>query len=118
MSTPLGSFSVTEKLSPHPYKLREETPQTQVEDLSEFKGQNPYGSRFLRFAPEYGVHGTPPFKESLIPGEISHGCVRMKKKDVEELYDLIKLGVPVRIVRSPVSVDVLQKARQQIARYE
>ncbi len=42
------------------------------------------------------IHGTP--EEGLIGTPASHGCIRMTNADVIELFDLIELGTPVRIV--------------------
>ncbi len=47
----------------------------------------------------YGIHGTNV--QSSIGKAASHGCFRMKKKDVEELFTLVHVGdaVAVRDVR-------------------
>ncbi|GAT33531.1 L,D-transpeptidase catalytic domain cotaining protein [Terrimicrobium sacchariphilum] len=42
------------------------------------------------------IHGTN--QEQLIGTPASHGCVRMKNADIQELYDLIPEGTPVEIV--------------------
>ena len=42
------------------------------------------------------IHGTPD--EDLIGKPASHGCVRMKNKDVIELFELVHAGTPVEIV--------------------
>ncbi len=44
----------------------------------------------------YGIHGTN--KPHLIGGDVSHGCVRMRNRDVEELYELIRIGTKVSIL--------------------
>ena len=41
------------------------------------------------------IHGTN--QEEQIGTPASHGCIRMKKSDVAELYDLVPLGTAVRI---------------------
>ena len=43
----------------------------------------------------YGIHGT--WDESSIGKAVSAGCIRMRNKDVEELYMLVPLGTPVTI---------------------
>ena len=58
--------------------------------------RNELGSRWIGFKPSYGVHGTI-FPESIGKAE-SHGCVRMNNKDVEELYGLVVVGTPVKII--------------------
>jgi hypothetical protein len=42
-----------------------------------------------------GIHGTD--QPSLIPGDPSHGCIRMKDGDVLRLKKLIRIGTPVWI---------------------
>lgn len=41
------------------------------------------------------IHGTP--EEGLIGTPASHGCIRMRNKDVMELFDLIPTGTKVEI---------------------
>ena len=42
------------------------------------------------------IHGTPD--EGLIGTPASHGCIRMKNKDVAELFNFVPYGTPVWIV--------------------
>jgi len=44
----------------------------------------------------YGIHGTN--KPWSIGREASHGCIRMFNRHVEELYQWVKVGTPVKIV--------------------
>lgn len=41
------------------------------------------------------IHGSPDSTEMGKPG--SHGCVRMRNRDVVELFDLVPVGTPVLI---------------------
>ncbi|WP_330602875.1 L,D-transpeptidase family protein [Anaerosolibacter carboniphilus] len=43
----------------------------------------------------YGIHGTN--NPSSIGRSASHGCIRMRNKDVEDLYRYIKIDTPVTI---------------------
>ena len=43
-----------------------------------------------------GIHGTDAVNS--IGTNASHGCVRMRIPDVEELYYQVKVGTPVYIV--------------------
>ncbi len=43
-----------------------------------------------------GIHGTD--RPELIPGRISHGCIRMRNVDILRLARLMPLGTPVTIV--------------------
>ncbi|HEV2986909.1 MAG TPA: L,D-transpeptidase [Candidatus Angelobacter sp.] len=59
---------------------------------------NPLGSRWMGLSQKgYGIHGTNV--PSSIGKAASHGCFRMAKKDVEELFKLVRVG-DVVIVRS------------------
>ena len=42
-----------------------------------------------------GLHGTS--EPGLIPGRPSHGCVRMRNRDIERLYALTPVGTPLLI---------------------
>lgn len=44
------------------------------------------------------IHGTP--EEGLIGQPVSHGCVRMKNKDIEELFELVQAGTKVIILNN------------------
>jgi lipoprotein-anchoring transpeptidase ErfK/SrfK len=57
---------------------------------------NYLGTRWLGFdKPQFGIHGTI-FPE-LIGQSVSKGCVRMRNRDIEELYEFIAPGTPVII---------------------
>jgi hypothetical protein len=58
----------------------------------------------------YGIHGTN--KPWTIGSHASHGCIRMFNRNVLELYELVKLGTPVRIIGDLPKV----AARKEIAR--
>lgn len=58
---------------------------------------NPLGTRWMgTSAPGIGIHGTPV--PSSIGTRASHGCIRMKIPEAEELYEKIGVGTPVLIV--------------------
>ncbi len=46
----------------------------------------------------YGIHGTD--KPYSIGASMSHGCIRMRNRDVEELYPLIPVGTRVKIMEN------------------
>jgi lipoprotein-anchoring transpeptidase ErfK/SrfK len=61
---------------------------------------NPVGTRWMGLGYKgYGIHGTN------VPGSIgkaaSHGCIRMRNHDVEELFGLVQVGDPVELVAEP-----------------
>jgi len=42
-----------------------------------------------------GIHGTD--QPDLIPGRISHGCIRLRNKDLLRLNRLLPVGTPITI---------------------
>lgn len=59
---------------------------------------NPLGTRALNLnAPGIRIHGTT--KNSSIGTAASHGCMRMHRWDIEDLYPRVNVGTPVLIVR-------------------
>lgn len=48
---------------------------------------------------KYGIHGTND--EGRIGYAVSHGCIRMRNKDVKELYNMVEVGTPVIIRNGP-----------------
>ncbi|MBA2614775.1 MAG: L,D-transpeptidase [Actinobacteria bacterium] len=84
--TPTGLFYVRSKLR----------------SLSPFYGPLAFGtsarSAVLTDWPDggfVGVHGTN--RPDLIPGRVSHGCIRMRNDDILELGKLMPVGTPVTI---------------------
>ena len=62
--------------------------------------ENPLGSRWIGFWTDgkdvIGFHGTPDLKS--IGTAASHGCVRMRNRDVKAMFPLIKVGTTVKVV--------------------
>ena len=84
--TPTGEFYVRSKLR----------------SLSPFYGPLAFGtsarSAVLTDWPDggfIGVHGTD--RPDLLPGRVSHGCIRMRNEDILELGRLMPVGTPVTI---------------------
>lgn len=50
----------------------------------------------------YGIHGTN--KPWSIGQFASHGCIRMRNKDVEELFEWVPVGTSVKIIGKPIKV--------------
>ena len=58
---------------------------------------NPVGTRWMGLSlPGYGIHGTNEPKS--IGKAASHGCIRMGRADVEELFSLVAVGDKVELV--------------------
>jgi len=52
---------------------------------------NPVGTRWIGLSVKgYGIHGTNA--PSSIGRNASHGCIRMRNRDVEELYTMVAIG--------------------------
>jgi len=58
---------------------------------------NPLGTRWLGLsAGGYGIHGTN--SPASIGHNVSHGCIRMNNRDVEELFEMMSVGDAVELV--------------------
>lgn len=58
---------------------------------------NPLGTRWLGLSADgYGIHGTN--QPQSIGRAASHGCIRLRNNDVEELFRLVRFGDQVEIV--------------------
>ncbi len=66
---------------------------------------NPLGAFAMRLGlPGYLIHGTN--KPYGIGMRVTHGCIRMYPKDVEEIFGAVSIGTPVHIVNQPYKVGV------------
>ena len=61
---------------------------------------NPLGTRVLKLdMPGYLIHGTnQPYGVGM---RVSHGCVRLYPENIEYLFELVDVGVPVTIINEP-----------------
>jgi lipoprotein-anchoring transpeptidase ErfK/SrfK len=74
---------------------------------------NPLGTRWMGLSAKgYGIHGTNV--QSSVGKVASHGCFRMKKKDVEELYRRVQVGdaVSVRGERDELTASLFSSGDQ------
>ena len=103
--TPVGKFKVISKIKnpvwENPYK-----PAGAVRIKS--GKNNPLSTRWIGFYRdsngEYGIHGTNI--ESSIGKYSSHGCIRMKQKEAEELFSKINEGCEVKITYNPYKISI------------
>src|SRR6185437_3318721 len=59
--------------------------------------ENPLGTRWIGLSTKgYGIHGTN--EERSIGKAASHGCIRMHRRDLEDLFARVKAGDRVQIV--------------------
>jgi len=57
---------------------------------------NPLGTRWLGLSLKgYGIHGTN--NPASIGHDLSHGCIRMRNRDVEELFGMVAIGDEVEL---------------------
>jgi len=57
---------------------------------------NPLGTRWIGLGHRgYGIHGTNEPRS--IGKSVSHGCIRMRNRDVEELFELVRAGDAVEL---------------------
>lgn len=59
--------------------------------------ENPLKSRWMGIFDGAGIHGIAPSEYGSIGHAASHGCVRMRIPDVEDLYDRVDVGTPIYI---------------------
>ncbi len=89
-STPAGTFKIVNKLvNPTWFKVGAVIPPDSPENI--------LGSRWMGFNLKgYGIHGTT------LPNELgkqsTSGCIRMRNRDIEELYDIVPEGIEVTII--------------------
>lgn len=77
-----------------------------------FRSGDIFGTRFLGLDVPwggYGIHGTN--RPWSIGHFISHGCIRLRNKDIEELFEWVPVGTPVRIEGRVISM-------QRVLKYE
>lgn len=94
--TPLGSFTIiTLQRNPWWYPPSSDWAKG-LEPVPPGPG-NPLGTRWMGIsAPGVGIHGTPD--AASIGYSASHGCVRMRIPEAEQLFRIVHVGTPVFIV--------------------
>jgi lipoprotein-anchoring transpeptidase ErfK/SrfK len=61
--------------------------------------RNPMGARVLSLPGEYAIHGTSASMRSSIGTAASYGCIRMLNEDIVDLFERVRVGTPVTVVR-------------------
>ncbi len=60
---------------------------------------NPLAARWIGFWMDgrnfIGFHGTP--NKQSVGQTVSHGCIRMRNQDIQELYARVSIGTPVKV---------------------
>ena len=92
--TPVGEWQVMEKIK-NPAWTSFKTGEVFAPGT-----ENPLGARWIGFWTDgqdtIGFHGTANLKS--IGTAASHGCVRMRNRDVKALFPLVKVGTTVKVV--------------------
>jgi lipoprotein-anchoring transpeptidase ErfK/SrfK len=81
--SPSGSFRIVQRVvNPTWYSKGKVVPPGKA---------NPLGTRWIGLSAKgYGIHGTNA--PSSIGANVSHGCIRLRNRDVEELFALVSVG--------------------------
>jgi hypothetical protein len=86
--SPVGTFTIERRVANPVYHHGDKTVQPGP--------GNPVGTRWMGLSIKgYGIHGTNV--PSSIGKAASHGCIRMGKADVEELFDMVEAGDTVEL---------------------
>ncbi|RLV59056.1 LysM peptidoglycan-binding domain-containing protein [Parashewanella curva] len=73
---------------------------------------NPMGAYALYIGNMFAIHGTNAnFGIGL---RISHGCIRLRNKDIEHLFKTIPIGTRVQIINEPIKVAALVNGERYI----
>jgi lipoprotein-anchoring transpeptidase ErfK/SrfK len=93
--TPTGDYSIVSMIM-NPTWIPPDSPWAKgLEPIPPGPG-NPVGTRWIgTSAPGVGIHGTP--SDYSIGTHASHGCIRMHMWDVEDLFALVTVGMPIHI---------------------
>ena len=80
---------------------------------------NPLGTRWIGFKEdargEFGIHGTD--SPQSVGKLSSHGCVRMRVPDAEQVFKLVELGTPVEVTYQVVQLSQTPTGDIRITRY-
>lgn len=97
--TPIGQFKITQKRFRPTWVNPAKKPGEWGAKLPAQIGpgpNNPLGTRAMNLnSPGIRIHGTTA--ENSLGYNASHGCVRMRMSEIEELFDLVEVGTPVII---------------------
>ncbi|MGI8316219.1 L,D-transpeptidase [Halobacillus mangrovi] len=102
--TPEGQFRI---------KVKAKDPYYRKKNIPGGDPENPLGSRWIGFDARgtdgriYGIHGTN--QPNSIGKSVSAGCIRLKNRDVEKLFELVPSGSDVLIVSSNQTIEELYK---------
>lgn len=103
-TTPLSTTRVVRK-EPNPVWVPPPSIHAENPDLPASIGpgpDNPLGAFALRLGwPNYLIHGTN--KPDGIGRNVSHGCIHLYPEDIEQLFNTVAVGTPVRVIEQPAA---------------
>jgi lipoprotein-anchoring transpeptidase ErfK/SrfK len=113
MSTPLGQLQIAEKIgdnAPSGAVFKDRRRTGEVVQVNS-PGRDPIVTRILwlrgleaqnanALVRDIYIHGTP--EEWRIGSPASYGCIRMRSKDIIQLYNIVGIGAAVTIVDAPL----------------
>lgn len=105
--TPLGTYQIANRAEnpswTPPPSIRAEMPE--LPPVVAPGGDNPLGSHWIGLSDHnLGIHGTN--KPHGVGRRISSGCIRLYPRDIEDLYQRVTVGLPVRIIDQPIKLGV------------
>jgi len=93
--SPVGTFTVINRVANPTYYGSDGT-------TIEPGAANPVGTRWMGLSAKgYGIHGTDQPRS--IGRARSHGCIRLRNEDVEQLFELVRTGDTVELVAARTS---------------
>lgn len=110
--TPLGQTSVVRKVKdpvwypPETIRMEHAANGDPLDKIVPAGPHNPLGAYalYLKLPGDYRIHGTDIDKIDGIGMQVTHGCVRLYPKDIEQLFQNIEVGTPVYLVKQPIKV--------------
>jgi L,D-transpeptidase ErfK/SrfK len=105
--TPVGTTRVADKVVNPTWRPPESIRQEQaalgraLPEVVPAGPANPLGTHAMRLAlnGSYLIHGTN--SPAGVGRRTSHGCIRMYEEDVAQLFSMVPVGTPVRIIHEP-----------------
>ena len=102
--SPVGTFSIVNRVSnPTYYKTGKVVGPGRA---------NPVGTRWIGLSAKgYGIHGTDA--PASIGFARSHGCIRLRNRDIEQLFELVRAGdvVELHAERTPEIAQLFAESR-------
>ena len=111
--TPIGDYKVKEKVKNPvwsvPPSIQKEMKQKGLEVITQVPAgpNNPLGNWFLALGGGIGIHSTNA--PSTVGYFVSHGCIRLRPKSAEQVFNAVKKDTPVKIIYQPVKLNVDDK---------